>query len=266
MWTPCGQANFNKVCDLGFDIIYWRVDQDVSRHLTRRFFIERGHPKLHYDAGINSCPVRTAKQFDIPLIFYAEHGESEYGGHVMDEESRRTRNLDEVLEHQVGDSPYNWVDDVVSERDIFPYLYPEDVEGITAYYYSYFFPWSIYDNYELMDEKVGWTLAPNDRSDGSFEGWDSIDDCIDGLDFWMMHLKFGFGRATRMASRLIKEGIMTREEGIEKVKAHDGEFPFTYMQRVLDYMDMTLPELHKVADSHRNPEMWERKDGLWQLK
>ena len=141
LWTDCGRHNYEQVSRLGFDCIYWRVNQRVSRHLTRRFFKERGHPKLHYDAGVNSCPVRTALQFEVPLIFYAEHGESEYGGHIMDEESRRTRNLDEVLEHQIGDSPYNWVDDEVSEADLAPYLYPDDIGDTKAYYWSYFFPY-----------------------------------------------------------------------------------------------------------------------------
>lgn len=262
LWTECGQRNFNRVCEMGFDIDYHRVDQRVSRHLTRRFFIERGHPKLHYDAGVNSCPVRTALMREIPVIFYAEHGESEYGGHIMDEEARRTRNLDEVLEHIVGDSPYNWVDDVVDERDIYPYLYPDDVSGITAYYWSYFFPWSVWENYQLMKE--GWSLAPNDRSDGSFEGWDSIDDKIDGLDFYLMWIKFKFGRCTRIASRLVKENVLTREQGLEYCEKYDGEFPTTYLQEVLDYMSMDMAELRKTIDSHRNPELWSRNEnGLW---
>jgi len=263
LWTECGRQNYEQVSRLGFDCIYWRVNQRVSRHLTKRFFIERGHPKLHYDAGVNSCPVRTAKQFDIPLIFYAEHGESEYGGHVMDEESTRTRNLDEVLEHQIGDHPLNWVDDVVDERDLWPYVYPDDIGDTKAYYWSYFFPWSVKSNADLCMQKFSFKHAPGGRSDGSFEGYDSIDDKIDGLDFYMMWIKFGFGRATRMASRLIKEGHLMRENALPLVKMYDGEFPKTYIEDVLVYMGMTAKELEAVVDSHRNPELWEKRDGKW---
>ena len=120
LWTDVGQRNFDRVCRAGFDIFYWRVNQDVSRRLARRFLVERGHPKQHYDAGVNSVPVRSAIQFDIPLIFYAEHGESEYGGLVLHEESRRTRNLTEVLENQIGDDPRNWAVDGLLERDLYP--------------------------------------------------------------------------------------------------------------------------------------------------
>jgi len=257
LWTDCGRHNYEQVSRLGFDCIYWRVNQKVSRHLARRFLIERGHPKQHYDAGVNSCPVLTAKQFDIPLIFYAEHGESEYGGHVMSEESRRTRDLNEVLEHQVGDHPLNWVDDVVDERDLAPYIYPDDVEGLTAYYFSYFFPWDIKKNADLCMQKFEFQAAPGGRSDGTFDGYDSIDDKIDDLDFYMMHIKFGFGRATRMASRLIQNGHLTREEGLRLVKEYDGEYPTKYLGDVLEYLQMSEAELKEVIQSHRNPEIWD---------
>ena len=96
------------------------------------------------------------------------------------------------------------------------------------------------------------------KSDGSFEGMDSIDDKIDDLDYYMMYIKFGFGRSVRMASRLIQNGHMTRERGLELVRRYDGEFPETYLPDVLDYLGMTRAELMEVVDRHRNPEIWEK--------
>jgi N-acetyl sugar amidotransferase len=265
LWTEVGQRNLHRVADLGFDIFYWRVDQRVSRKLARRFFIERGHPKQHYDAAVNAVPVLTAKAFNIPLIFYAEHGETEYGGLVLNEESRRTRDLREVLEHQVGDDARNWAVDGISERDLFPYTCPSDVDGITAYYFSYFFPWSIWENAEFAKDVMGFERV-QPRSDASFEGADSIDDMIDGSDFHAMFLKFGFGRATRMASRLIQSGHMTRQEGLRLVQKYDHEFPEMYLPEVLEYLDMNRMEFHRILDLHRNPEIWEEKDGQWALR
>ncbi|KKN35003.1 hypothetical protein LCGC14_0787930 [marine sediment metagenome] len=274
LWTEVGRCNLAHVAHLGFDIIYWRVNQLVSRALARRFFIERGHPKQHYDAGVNSVPVRTAVNFGIPLIFYAEHGESEYGGLVLSDEHRRTRDLTEVLENQIGDDPRNWATGDLSERDLYPYVYPDkaDIErvGVKAFYFSYFFPWDIYENAKFARETMRFEQARNwplqtsftdldhhpwlwGRSDGSFEGFDSIDDKIDDLDFYMMHVKFGFGRATRMASRLIQGGHITREQGMELVERYDGEFPETYLPDVLEYLDMTREELDGVIAKHRNP-------------
>ena len=296
LWTDVGRHNLHLCADAGFDILYWRTDQRVSRALARRFFIERGHPKQHYDAAVNAVPVLTAKAFNIPLIFYAEHGETEYGGLVLSEESRRVRSLVEVLEHQVGDDARNWAVGDISERDLFPYVYPPDVSGLTAYYFSYFFPWDIYENAKLAREVMGFEQAdsgpiglpmrdipdvvstkPGDyfplyipywfgKSDGSFEGYDSIDDKIDDLDFYMMHIKFGFGRATRQASRLIQNGHLTREQGLELVRLYDGEFPETYLDDVLDYLSMDRDELMEIIDLHRNPEIWTKEGAEWKLR
>ena len=292
MWTDVGRANFERVRRDGFDIVKWEVDGRVSRKLARRFFIERGCPKIHYNAGVNAVPLRTAIAFNIPLVIYAEHGESAFGGKVLDEESKRTRNLTEVLEHQIGDDPRNWAIDGISENELTPYIYPDmkEVErvGVKAFYFSYFHRWDVYENAKLMMKELGFkpafhNVAPIDqncrthpilrtdgtpvwwgKSDGTFVGWDSLDDKIDDLDFFMCHPKFLFGRAIRMASRLIYGGHMTREQGLELVKKYDGEFPKMYLSSILEYLDMDLTELMGIVDQHRNPELWEKTDSGWQ--
>ena len=164
-----------------------------------------------------------------------------------------------------------------------------------AFYWSYFFPWDIYENAKLMRDKVGFEAVDNSwhieseknehmtrcwtvytskpdpegfpgKSDGTFEGFDSIDDMIDDLDFYMMYIKFGFGRATRMASRLIQGGHMTREQGLELVKRYDGEFPRSYLPQVLDYLGMNAQELIEIIDKHRNPEIWKFEGNEWKLR
>ena len=263
MWTDVGRHNWHKVRDDGFDIIYWGADQRVSRILARRFFVERGHPKQHYDAAVNSVPVIVAKHFNIPLIIYAEHGESFYGGHILSEDHRRRRYHDEVLENQVGDDPGNWVMQGITSSDLFPYIYPEDAGDIECVYWSHYHRWDIYENAKLMREKLDFKWA-EPRSTGSFEGFDSIDDRIDDLDFYMMYVKFLFGRATRMASRMIQCGHMTREEGMRLARVFDGEPPAEdHMREILEYLDMTKEDFDRTVDKHRNPEMWNRENGIW---
>lgn len=264
LWTKAGVHNFNAVCNAGFDIHYERVNQDVSRKLARRFFIERGHPKAHYDAGINAVPVIVSKDRGIPLIVYAEFGEVSYGGLVLSEESMRRRDLEEVLEHCIGDNPLNWATGGISEADLAPYLYPEDIGDAEAVYYSYYFPFDIYENAMLCRDKFGFRWV-EPRTDGSFEGYDSIDDAIDGTDFFAMFLKFGFGRATRMASRLINYGHMTTEEAAPLIKKYDGEFPEMYLPEVLEYLGMTRQEYIDTLEMHREPDLFRKENGLWVL-
>ena len=182
---------------------------------SKTFFYRR-KPKVCWDAGINSIPVQVAVKLNIPLLFYAEHGESEYGGKLLSEDHAKIRDIAEVLEHQIGDDPLNWVDDKVNEKDLASYVYPSiDIiskKNIKAMYFGYFFPWDIYKNYEYVTKRINFKTAPNGRTSGTFTNYDSLDDKIDSLYYYMQYIKFGFGRSVRDASRLIM-GIYLDHKG-----------------------------------------------------
>jgi N-acetyl sugar amidotransferase len=262
--------NREEMLKLGFDHLMVRPNQKVARRLARRFMIERGNPKVAWDAGVNAVPVQVAVKYNIPLVFYAEHGESEYGGRVLSEESKKMRDIAEVLEHQIGDDPRNWVDDEINEGDLAPYLYPnvDDVErvGVRALYFAYFFRWSIRENYDFVASKIDFMTDPKGRTDGTFTDFDSLDDKIDNLYYYMQFIKFGFGRATRDASRQIQTGHMTRAEGLDVVRKYDDEFPASHLQENLDYLGMSEPELTQIVDQHRNQEIWKHEANQWRLR
>lgn len=265
-----GHHNREEMIQLGFDHVFFRANQKVLRHLARRFFIERGNPKVAWDAGINSVPVTVAVKYQIPVVFYAEHGESEYGGRVLSEEHRRTRDFTEIIENYVGDDPRNWVDDVVSEKDLNAYVYPSAEQvasvGVKAYYYSYFFRWSMYENYQYIKDKIDFRTNQKGRTDCTFTNYDSLDDKIDNLYYYMQFIKFGFGRAVRDASRLIQNGHMTREEGLDLARKYDDEFCYEHFDEVLEYLDLTMDEFSKIVDQHRNPEIWKKNGSSWTLR
>ena len=265
-----GAQNREAMLKLGFDHVMVRPNQKVSRHLAGRFFTERGNPKVHWDAGINAVPVQVAVKYGIPLIFYAEHGESEYGGRVLSEEHRKVRDFTEVLEHQIGDDPLNWMDDVVEEHDLAPYTYPDlaDVEqvGVKALYFAYFFRWSMLENYRYIENKFDFKTADGGRTDGTFTNFDSLDDKIDNLYYYMQFIKFGFGRATRDACRMIQNDQMTRDEGLGLVRKFDAEFPKTFFQENLKYLGVDEPEFHRIVDLHRNNEIWVQEGNQFALR
>ena len=270
MPNEVGVHNREQMLRLGFDHVLVRPDQRVSRRLANRFFVDRGNPKIHWDAGVNTVPVQIAVNYDIPLIFYAEHGESEYGGRVLSEQSKKVRDFTEVIEHQVGDDPLNWADDEISEAELAPYIYPdlEQVEkvGVKALYFSYFFRWSMKENYEYIRDKFDFHTDPSGRTDGTFTDFDSLDDKIDNLYYHMQFIKFGFGRATRDASRMIQNHQMTRAEGLELARKYDAEFPATFHADHLDYLGLDEVRLTEVIDLHRNNEIWLREGNRWNLR
>lgn len=265
-----GNRNREQMIQLGFDHVFVRPNQRVHRHLARRFFIERGNPKVAWDAGINAIPLQVAVNYGIRLVFYAEHGESEYGGRVLREESKRTKDFTEVIEHHIGDDPRNWLDDVVGPGDLNPYLYPDlDLVRRTnarAFYFSYFFRWSMLRNFEFISGQFPFATHPAGRTPGTFTDFDSLDDKSDNLYYYMQYIKFGFGRAVRDACRMIQNGHMTRERALELARQYDGEFPEEFFDDMADYLSMSRAELLEAIDQHRNAELWTREAGEWRLR
>lgn len=270
MPNEVGNHNREELIRAGFDHHFFRPNQKIHRRLAKRFFIERGNQKVAWDAGVNAVPIQIAVSYEIPLIFYAEHGETEYGGKVIHNESGKTRDFTEVIEHQIGDDPTNWVDEEITENDLQPYIYPEFDKirkaGVTAYYFAYFNKWSMYENFQYIREKINFMTHPKGRTVGTFTYFDSLDDKMDPLYYYMQFIKFGFGRAIRDASRMIQNGHMTREEGVELAEKYDSEFPDEFFDEVLEYLDLTEEEFHHIVDKHRNPEIWQKEDGKWRLR
>mgnify|MGYP001423993106 CR=1 FL=1 len=261
MVNQIGSYNRNELIKKGFDAIFISPNQNVAKKLSKRFFIERGNPKVAWDAGVNAGPVKVALNYKIPFVFYAEHGESEYGGLVLDQNSEKKRDLREVIEHQVGDFPQNWASDEILEKDLAPYIYPDPSEleniNLTSFYFSYFFKWSMLDNFHYVSKMLpSFKLDENKRTQGTFTNFDSLDDKIDSLYYYMQYIKFGFGRATRDSCRMIQNNQMQRKEAISLARKYDSEFPSKNFIEVLDYLDLSEEEFTSIVNKHRNHEIW----------
>jgi hypothetical protein len=122
------------------------------------------------------------------------------------------------------------------------------------------------ENYEYIKDKIDFKTDPKGRTDGTFTDFDSLDDKIDNLYYYMQHIKFGFGRATRDSSRMIQNGQMERSKGLELARQYDDEFPDTYHQEHLEYLGINETEFTEIVDLHRNNEVWSFQGNNWKLK
>ena len=68
-----------------------------------------------------------------------------------------------------------------------------------------------------------------------------------GIHDYMKWIKFGYGRCSDHASKDIRLGYITREQGIEYIKKYDHIKPMRDLSRWLEYVDMEEEEL-KMAD------------------
>ena len=79
-------------------------------------------------------------------------------------------------------------------------------------------------------------------------------------------IKFGIGRATYDAAQEIRNGKITREEGVLLVEKFDQEFPKKYFNEFLNYISLSESEFHETIDKFRSPHLWVKDKNEWKLR
>ena len=79
-------------------------------------------------------------------------------------------------------------------------------------------------------------------------------------------LLFGIGRCRLDTSQEIRNGHITREEGVNLCKKFEGEFPERYAQDCFDFMGYSYNEANEIIDKFRPSHLWEKKSNKWKRK
>jgi hypothetical protein len=123
------------------------------------------------------------------------------------------------------------------------------------------------ENYRYIQKAVPrFRTDPKGRTDGTFTNFDSLDDKIDNLYYYLQYVKFGFGRATRDACRMVSNGQMDRETALAHAREFDDEFPETFFEENRDLLGMDEATFTEVVDRHRNGEIWTFEGNRWKLR
>ena len=135
----------------------------------------------------------------------------------------------------------------------------------SIHFFGYYKYWDPQENYYYCRENTG--FEPNtERSEGTYSKYASLDDKIDGFHYYLSIIKFGIGRTTSDAAHEIRDGKITREEGVALVERFDGEFPQKYYKEFLEYCDITDEIFHAMIDSWRSDHLWEKTSNGWELR
>ena len=86
-----------------------------------------------------------------------------------------------------------------------------------------------------------------------------------GVHDLLKFIKFGYGRCSDHASKDIRTGYITRDEGIAYVKKYD-HVVSDDLYHWLDYVDMDKQEFWKIADTFRDPNVWWIENNAWMKK
>lgn len=280
MYTDIGFQNYLDQKDAGFDNILIFPDGKIQRKLSRLAFELWGDHFKIFGLGQKAAAFHIAVKYGIPLVFYGENGEIEYGGSAKNKNRPyetvedwselyyQGSTLDELLTHGIECGLFKPEERKLESFDIYwnPPVEQLDKIGAQMHWFSFYKKWVPQENYYYAVENTGFKANPEGRSEGTYSKYASLDDKTDGFHYYMAYMKFGLCRATSDAAHEIRDGHLTREEGVALVKRYDGEFPKKYYNEFLKYLGITEEEFWQVAEMYRSPHVWKKVGGEWKLR
>ena len=269
LYTDIGWKNFTALKDKGFDNILVHPNGQLHRKLSLLAFDLHGDAWDPFGLGQQSLAYHMSVKYNVPLILMGENGEVEYGGSLAtkdlyepprenwSDEFYKGSSLDNLLQAGLKRNIFTKDEIRSSSFDMYSPPSEEDLKrvGTEMHWMSYYQRWTPQWNYYYAVENCGFE-ANDDRSEGTYQKYGSIDDKLDGFHWWMAYMKFGICRTTYDAAHEIRDGHINREEAVALVHKYDGEFPAKYWKDFLDYLDITEKEFWYVADKYRSKHVW----------
>lgn len=236
----------------------------VRRRINKLCLEQVGDISWPEHLTIFTIPIRVAVQHNIPLIVWGENSQNENGGPAGDADNPNlTRSWLEEFGGLLGLRVTDLVgQEGIEQKHIIPYTYPTDEElahvGVTGIFLGYYKQWDGLSN-ALIASAHGFESSPN-IVEGSIVNYENLDNQQMRIHDYFKFLKYGYSRPTDWACWHIRRGRLSREQGIQLIKQHEGKFPWTYLgcnlETILDEIGMSLDEFQAVCDRFTNKKIF----------
>ena len=245
-----------------FDCDHIVVSPSVStiKKLNKLAFIVMGDMNWHAHIGIFTTAPRIAVQQNIPIIFWGEHGYADLCGQFSMTDFPEM-NYRERTEHagRGFDWPFFVGIEGITSQDMEPWKYPCDESlisaGLRQIYLGHYIPWESNKHLNLVINEYGFKVS-EEPFERTYRRGSNLDDIHEnGVHDYLKYIKFGYGRCTDHASKDIRAGLLSREEGIHLVNSMDHIKPKD-LKRWLNYVEMSETEFERIADYFRDPRIW----------
>jgi N-acetyl sugar amidotransferase len=244
---------------LGVDALRFTPNWQVVKKLMYESLVRRGDFCWHCHTGIFSYPMWIALKFDIPLVFWGEPS-AEYGSFYSynEVEEADERRFNRVINLGINaEDMLGMLDNSISEyqvtlRDLKPFTYPpaRDLRkaGVRSVFLGSFIPWDVRKQVDRIEKELGWLREEVEGIPEEY-GYEKIECYMQGVRDYIKFLKRGFGRTAHLTSIDIRNGRMTREEGLELTEKYDGKRPAA-LDRFLRILDIDEKEFMTIVQKH----------------
>ena len=152
--------------------------------------------------------------------------------------------------------------DGLDEKNFLLYQYPDldllEKSEIKGIFLGYYFNWDSTENKEIAEKKgfVPW----HKKVEGSYFEFENLDNYQTGIHDYFCYLKFGYGRASAQLSMEIRRNKISRENALKFVRAHEGKFPLSYLEKplkeILTEIDVKMDEFVNICDKFTNKKIF----------
>lgn len=262
--SEIGRRNIENIKRMGVDYVEFSPNPKVRAKMNRIGLTQVGDISWPEHVGIFTIPVRAAVAYGVPLIVWGENSQNEYGGPAAAAENNTlTRRWLEEFGGLLGLRVTDLIGlEGIEARNLLPYSYPTDEElqrvKVTGIFLGYYLPWDGYSNALLAQAHGFETLRST--VEGSIVNYENLDNHHTGIHDYFKFLKFGFGRATDIACLHLRRGRITRQDAVELVRIHDGQFPWTYLgkplEKILEPLGLSIDDFTKICDRFTNKKLF----------
>jgi N-acetyl sugar amidotransferase len=261
-----GVDNLANMISHGFDCITINPAPGIWRALMRRGFFEYTNWCKSTELALFSSVPRLAIAYQIPLIWWGENTALQLGDlNVMGAGGADGNNLRRM--NTLGGGDITWlISEEIKRNQVLQYTYPSEDEmelaNLRITFLGYFWrDWSLVDNanfsalrgLEIRKDKP-WEI-------GDPHGVTSLDEDWVTFNQMIKYLKFGFGRVSDYVNEDIRNGRMTRKQGIQLVERYDGTCSSKFIDSFCAYIGISVEQFWEQVDRSVNPELFE-KEGL----
>jgi N-acetyl sugar amidotransferase len=249
-FTETGKHNLKVSLEtFNVDHIMFTPNHSTISKLARESLYKIGDSCWHCHAGVGAFPLKIAVMYEIPLLVWGESVSESDGRATYEEPIKFDRDYFTKVsarfyaEEMVGKD--------ITIQEVQPFVLPsyDDIQrvGVVGIHLGDYIFWDDERQMEFVRDKFGWR---EEKVDGTYKQFKSVECKMTGLHDYTKFLKRGFGRATDHASRDVRAGIMTREEGFDLIREYDTKRP-AILDWYLEITGISEEEFMKVIRDHR---------------
>jgi len=253
--THIGANNLSNLISKGYDIEVHTPSPKSAARLSLDSLKEFGNVSKAAEMALFSIVPRIALSKRIPLIFWGENPATQLGdSSVLGEnelDGNQLRHLNTLKEGGLG-----WIQDSVGPNRTEFYRYPSFDSTNSAVDIIYLGPvWGDWTNYFNSGYAAlnGLQLRPFDSKEtGDLSGASMLDEDFTNINQMIKYYKFGFGRATEFVNQNIRNGTISRENGVQMVVDFDGVCSDEIIDRYCNYVAVSVKDFWSITNRFVN--------------